>query len=156
MVGGIFKEQEKIMLAYLWPIGLVMLSSIVYQICAKEVPAKMNAFATLTICYGVATLATFICYFVFSGSGPGGLIGEYAKINWAVIMLGITAVGLEVGYVFSYKNGWEVSLAYIVQSSLMTVLLLFVGYFVFSEGITVNKLVGAAACLAGLIMINKK
>ena len=143
------------MFAYLWPICLVIISSIIYQISAKEVPNKMDAFASLTICYGIATVMTLICFLVTSGTGFSGLMAEYAKINWAVVVLGITAVGLEVGYVFAYKNGWEVSLVYVMQSSILAALLLIVGYFLYSEGITWNKVVGIAVCLVGLIMLNR-
>ncbi len=144
------------MFAYLWPIGLVIISSIIYQISAKEVPSKMDAFASLTVCYGLATIITLIFFFIFSGGGISGLMAEYAKINWAVIMLGVTAVGLEVGYVFAYKNGWEVSLVYVMQSSILAGLLLVVGYFLYSEGLTWNKIVGIGVCLAGLILLNRK
>ena len=82
------------MFAYLWPIALVIISSVIYQISAKEVPSAMDAFASLTICYGIATVMTLICFFVSSGTGFGGLMAEYSKINWAVIVLGLTAVGL--------------------------------------------------------------
>lgn len=144
------------MFAYLWPIGLVIIANIVYQISAKEVPSAMDAFASLTICYGIATAMTLICFFIFSGAGISGLMAEYAKINWAVIVLGITAVGLEVGYVFAYKNGWEVSLIYVMQSAIMAAMLLVVGYFLYKEGLTWNKLAGIAVCLFGLILINRK
>ena len=144
------------MFAYLWPIALVMIANIIYQVSAKEVPAAMDAFASLTICYGIATLMTLVFFFIFSGGGLSGLMAEYVKTNWAVIVLGITAVGLEVGYVFAYKNSWEVSLLYVIQSAIMAVMLLFVGYLLYSEGITWNKFAGRAVCLAGLVLINKK
>lgn len=151
-----FQKPEVKMFAYLWPVILVMIANIVYQVCAKEVPAAMNAFASITICYGIATVMTLVCFFVFSGGGISGLAAEYAKANWAAVVFGLTAVGLEVGYVFAYKNGWEVSLLYIMQSAIMAVMLLLVGYFLYSEEIPWNKLAGIAICLAGLVLINKK
>ena len=144
------------MFAYLWPIVLVMIANIIYQVSAKEVPKAMDAFASLTICYGIATLMTLVFFFIFSGGGLSGLMAEYAKTNWAVAVLGLTAVGLEVGYVFAYKNGWEVSLLYVIQSAIMAVMLLFVGYFLYHEGLSWNKLAGIVVCLAGLVLINKK
>lgn len=144
------------MLSYIWPIVLIMVVNIIYQVCAKEVPASMDAFATTTICYAVSTAAVLVCFFIFSGTGIDGLIAEYAKVNWAVIMMGVTAVGLELGFVFCYKNGWEVSMAYVVESALLSTMLLFVGYFVFSEGITWNKIGGVIICLAGLVLINRE
>lgn len=34
------------MFSYIWPLVLVVLSNTVYQVCAKEVPDKMNPFAS--------------------------------------------------------------------------------------------------------------
>ena len=99
------------MFAYLWPIIMIMIANVLYQITAKEVPASLDAFVTLVICYGGALVVAVIGFFVFTGAGIDGLISEYAKTNWAVIVLGVTAVGLEVGYIFCYKIGWEVSMA---------------------------------------------
>ena len=44
------------MFNYIWPIGLAVLSNVVYQICAKSVPSEMNPFASLTITYAVAAI----------------------------------------------------------------------------------------------------
>ena len=46
------------MFAYLWPIVLVIISNVMYQVCAKEVPSEMNAFASLTVTYVVAAIAS--------------------------------------------------------------------------------------------------
>ena len=149
-------NKEVAMFAYLWPIILVMAANVLYQIGAKEIPSEMDAFATLTITYAIATLTTLVMFLVSSGSGLSGLLVEYAKINWAVIMFGVSAVGLEVGFVFAYKNGWEVSLAYVVQSAVLSAMLLIVGYILYSEPITWNKVAGIAICVVGLVMLNRK
>ena len=133
-----------------------MIANILYQVCAKEIPTAMDAFAPLIICYAIATIVTLLCYFIYSGAGPGGLFDEYAKVNWAVIALGITAVGLEAGYVFCYKIGWEVSVAYVVQAAAMAAMLLLVGYIIYNEGISWNKIAGVGVCVAGLILINRE
>ena len=48
------------MLSYVWPIGLVVLSNVVYQICAKSIPSEINPFASLTITYVVAAIASAV------------------------------------------------------------------------------------------------
>jgi drug/metabolite transporter (DMT)-like permease len=145
------------MFSYLWPIGLVVLSNIMYQICAKEVPSGMNAFASLTVTYVVAAISSVIFFFLLGGSSEGaGLMGEYSKINWAPFVLGVAIVGLEVGWIFAYKAGWEVSTGFIVQSAVLAIFLLALGYFMYHEVLTWNKLVGVAVCLIGLVIINLK
>ena len=84
------------------------------------------------------------------------LIKEYDKLNWAPVALGIVIVGLEAGWIFAYKAGWQVSTAFIVPSCFLAVTLLFVGYTLYHESLTWNKLVGAFICLIGLVFINYK
>ncbi len=142
------------MFNYVWPIGLVVLSNVVYQICAKSVPNEMNPFASLTITYGVSAVFSAIMFFALNKGG--NLLHEYSKLNWSPFILGVVLVGLEVGFIYAYKVGWQVSTASIVQSSILAVALIFVGWLLYSEALTWNKLVGLAICLIGLVFINAK
>ena len=142
------------MFAYICPIALVVLSNVVYQICAKSVPEGINPFASLTVTYLVGAAASAILFFAL-GSG-GNLLKEYGKLNWAPVVLGIVIVGLEAGWIYAYKAGWQVSTGFIVQSSFLVAVLLLVGYFLYHEALTWNKLVGVAICLIGLVFINYK
>ena len=139
------------MFAFIWPIGLVVLSNVLYQICAKSVPSGMNPFASLTITYSVGAVVSMILYFTLGGRD---LIREYSRLNWSPIVLGIVIVGLEVGFIFAYKAGWLVSTASIVQSSFLAVALILVSWLLYREALSWNKLVGVAICLVGLVVIN--
>jgi drug/metabolite transporter (DMT)-like permease len=142
------------MFNYVWPIALVILSNVVYQICAKSVPKEINPFASLTVTYIVGALASAILYFVLGRNG--NLIKEYNKLNWAPFVLGIVIVGLETGWIYAYKAGWQVSTGFIVQSAVLAVMLLVVGFFLYHEAFTWNKVVGVIICLIGLVFINFK
>jgi len=45
-------------------------------------------------------------------------------------------------------------MAQIVSSAVLAVILIFVGYLLYHEAITWNKIVGIIVCLAGLVLIN--
>ena len=146
--------EDRVMFNYVWPIALVILSNVVYQICAKSVPKEMNPFASLTVTYVVAAAASVILYFVLGKNGNP--VKEYSKLNWAPFVLGIVIVGLETGWIYAYKAGWQVSTGFIVQSAVLAVMLLIVGYFLYHEAFTWNKVVGVIVCLIGLVFINYK
>ena len=141
------------MFSYIWPIALLVVSNVVYQICAKSVPLSMNPFASLTITYLVGALASGALYFILGGRN---LTEEVQKANWAPIMLGVVIIGLEAGWLYAYKAGWQVSTGFIVHSSFLAVALIFVGYLLFHEALTWNKLIGVGICLVGLFFINMK
>lgn len=132
--------------------ALLVVSNTVYQICAKSVPEGMNPFASLMVTYLVGAVASAVLYFALGHEN--GLAKEFSKLNWAPIVLGFVIVGLEAGWIFAYKAGWQVSVGFIVQSAFLAVTLLVVGFFLYHEALTWNKLLGVAVCLAGLFIIN--
>lgn len=142
------------MMSYIWPLALVVLSNTFYQICAKSVPDKMNPLASLTITYLVGAVVSFVMYCIVNKKV--NIIEEYKLVNWAPFVLGIVIVGLEVGYIYTYKAGWPVSTAQIVQAAILAVILIVVGYLLYKEAITWNKIAGILVCLLGLGLINWK
>ena len=142
------------MLSYVWPIALIVLSNTFYQVCAKSVPEGMNPFASLTVTYLVGAAASAVLYFTL-GSGQN-LLKEYSRLNWAPFVLGLVIVGLEPGYIYAFKAGWQVSTAQVVQAALLAAVLLLVGRLLYHEPLTWNKLVGVAICIVGLVFINLK
>lgn len=142
------------MFSYIWPLALVVLSNVLYQICAKSVPNGMHPLASLTVTYTVSAVVSLVLFFVLNRGG--NLFKEYAKLNWAPLVFGVVLVGLEVGFIYAYKAGWAVSTAQIVQSAVLAVALLFVGFFLYREPLRWNKIVGVLVCLVGLFFINMK
>jgi len=142
------------MFNYVWPLALVVLSNVIYMICAKEVPKEMSPLASLTITYVIGALLSLVLYYVLNKDA--NIIYEYSKVNWAPFVLGLVIVGLEVGYIYAYKVGWPVSTAQIVQAAVVAIILIFVGYVLYKEPLTWNKIVGIIVCLAGLGLINLK
>ena len=142
------------MFSYIWPIALVVLSNVAYHICAKSLPEGMNPFASLTVTYLIGAIASTALFYL---TNPGGrLFREIGKINWSPFVLGVVIVGLEAGFIYAYKAGWQVSTASIVQSSVLAVALIFVGFLLYHEALSWNKLIGVGICLIGLFIINLK
>ena len=142
------------MLSYVWPIALIVLSNTLYQICAKSVPEGMDPFASLTVTYLVGATVSGILYFLLGTNT--NLLKEYSKLNWAPVVLGVVIVGLEAGYIFAFKAGWQISTAQVVQAAILAGVLLFVGYLLYHEALTWNKILGIVICLVGLVFINLK
>ena len=142
------------MFSYIWPIALVVVSNVIYQICAKSVPEEMDPLASLTVTYLVSAAASGILFLLLHRGGS--LLREYSRLNWAPFVFGLVLVGLEVGFIYAYKAGWQVSTASIVQSAFLAVALLLIGTLVYREALTWNKLTGVALCLLGIVFLNLK
>lgn len=142
------------MISYIWPIALVIASNILYQICTKSVPKDLNPFASLIVTYLVGAVVSAIFYFI--NRSEESLVKEFGKLNWVSFVLGLVIIGLEAGWIYAYKAGWQVSTGFIVQSAFLSSMLLFVGYFLYHESLSWNKVLGVAICMIGLIFINYK
>lgn len=134
------------------PIVLIVLSNVFYHICSKETPASINPFASLTVTYAVGLLAS-LCLFFVTGKGTS-LLSEYKHVNWAVVVFGLSIVGLEAGYIAMYKAGWNISTGSLIASVLLAIALIAVGALLYKEAITLRKLAGILICLVGLYFIN--
>ena len=140
---------------YAWPIGLIVLSNVFYHVTTKTTPQNANAFLSLTVTYLVGGVVSFLAYFMTAGKGST-LKQELMNLNWSSFVLGIAIVGLEAGFIFAYRAGWKVNTAQLVASSILAIALIFVGFFLFKEGITLRHIIGILVCIAGLVIINLK
>ena len=114
----------------------------------------MDPLASLTVTYLVAAVASGVLYFVLK-RGDGDLVREYGELNWAPFVLGVIIVGLEVGFIYAYKAGWQISTAALAQNSVLAVLLLIIGALFYGEAISFTKIIGMIVCLAGLVIMNR-
>lgn len=142
------------MFSYIWPIALVVVSNTLYQVCAKSVPEGMNPLASLTVTYLIGAAVSCVMYYLLNRDA--NLFREIRLTNWAPVVLGLVIVGLEVGFIYAFRAGWQVSITQIVTSAMVAVILIFVGHLLYREAITWNKIVGIIICLAGLVLINYK
>ncbi len=141
------------MFAYIWPFLLIVLANVLYSICTKSLPSQANPLASLVVTYLTAAVVTTGLYFV--SSKGGNLIGEFKHLNWTAPALGAAIFLLEVGFIYAYRAGWQISTLFIIMSAFVAIVLLLIGYFMYHEALSLSKLLGIAVCLLGLYIINR-
>lgn len=141
------------MFMYVFSIVLIVVSNIMYNICQKSTPQKANPFSALLVTYLTAAVFTIIAMFIYKPES--GLIGTFKNLNWASFALGISIVGLELGYLMAYRAGWNISVGSLVANIILAVALIPVGVLIFKEGFEANKVWGAVLCIAGLVVMNR-
>jgi drug/metabolite transporter (DMT)-like permease len=111
----------------------------------------MNAYAGTTIIYSILAVFYFLIFVIFT---PDASISvEFSKVNWAVVTFALGSIGLESGYIFLYRAGWNISLGGMVCNILLAMCMLGVGLLLFNEKITLMQWCGVLFCLAGLIVV---
>lgn len=141
------------MFMYIFPIVLIVVSNVVYNICQKSTPQTANPFSALLVTYltaAVLTLIASLCY-----KTDRGFLHSFSELNWTSIALGVAIVGLEMGYLLAYRAGWNISVGSLVANICLAILLIPIGVLFYKEGFALAQIAGAAFCLVGLILINR-
>lgn len=142
------------MFVYVFSIVLIVSSNIFYHICQKATPQKANPFIGLLVTYLTAAILSIIAFQFYKTDK--GFFQSFKELNWTSIVLGITIVGLEFGYMMAYRAGWNISVGSLVANITLAVMLIPIGILFFKEGFELNKILGAAFCIIGLLLINKR
>ena len=78
------------------------------------------------------------------------------KLNWASVGLAVAIVGIEFGFLLTYRSGWNLGIAAVLVNVVASLILVPVAIFLFKDEISWIKILGILVCLAGLVMLNWK
>ena len=136
----------------LYPIVIIIGSNILYNVCTKSTPSEVNAFAALSVTYLIAAIVCFVT-FVITAKGRN-ILTEFGKTNWTTFVLGVVIVGLELGYILAYRNGWAMNTVSVTANIALAVALIIVAAVFYKETITLKQIAGIVLCGGGLVLIN--
>ena len=139
---------------YYLPLVCVVFANTLYHICAKHISPVAHPLAMLVVTYLVAAATAFLAFWITSQGNS--FVLQLKNITWAPIGIGLSVVGLDLGFILLYRAGWNISLASLVTSVVVAMILLFIGLSFYKEHIDIYKLIGIAFCVIGLIFINKQ
>ncbi len=151
MAGIMSPKEMQEMSTWLWPLLLVVVSNVLYNIASKSVPPQCSPYITLVATYSTATILSLICYFVFDWQK--NVLSSLHTLNWTAFALGISMVGLEAGYIFMYRLGAKISIASLLSNILLAVILFLVGWLFFKERLNAVQIAGIIICIVGSIML---
>jgi drug/metabolite transporter (DMT)-like permease len=132
-------------------IALVVVSTVIYQLGQRSIPSQANALVATFGAYviamvGAVALVPFLARDV-------SLASSWRTLNGGTILVGLGALGIEIGYLLAYRAGWVISSVSLTANSMVALALLLIGAVAFSEQITLPRAAGIVLCLAGLWLI---
>lgn len=142
------------MFMYVVSIIIIVVSNILYNLCSKSIPKGANPFSSLFITYLTGAIIAAIAFKFYKIDK--GFFQSFEDLNWTSIVLGFCIVGLEFGYIMAYRAGWNISVGSLVANIILALMLIPIGILFFKEQFGINKILGIAFCIVGLIFINKK
>ena len=140
------------MFLFYFSISLAIASSALYHFVAKSTPSSVNFTVSLLVTYAIAFVITLTGFFFFPVKN--GVLAEIRQLNWASIGLAVAVVGIEFGFLLSYRAGWNLGIAAVLVNVIASLILVPVAIVVFKDEITWVNVLGILVCLAGLVMLN--
>ena len=94
---------------FYFSITLAICSSALYHFVAKSTPSNVNFTVSLLVTYVIAFIVTLFTFFFFPAKN--GIAAELKQLNWASIGLAVAIVGIEFGFLLTYRAGWNLGIA---------------------------------------------
>jgi drug/metabolite transporter (DMT)-like permease len=132
-------------------IALVVVTNLVYHLAQKSIGRDVHPLVSVFASYAIA-LVTTLCLFPFFPVRPS-LGAAVRQLRWPTVAIGISIVGIEVGFLLAYRAGWRISLGSTATAAAVAVLLIPAGLLLFGERLSLANVAGIALCIAGLSLI---
>jgi len=138
---------------FFW-LSLAILCTVGYHLVLKVTPAGVNPLLSLMLTYALVTVVLGVILLLAPGAFDWRQ--ELRQLNWTALALAVVIVGLDLGFLYLYRGGFEVRLGALVTQSAAAMLLLIVGVAVFREKLSAANVAGLVLCLAGLWLVNRR
>lgn len=136
------------------PMLLTIGGSILYHIAQKSLPRTTNPLITMMLAYVVGILLFVVCMVFYQDQRS--FLYSVRESNWAVVVVGVGAASIEIGFLLAYRAGWNISIAPVTSSVVVALLLIPVGILGFKEHLSVGNVIGIVFCVVGLILVTNK
>ncbi|KKP36731.1 MAG: hypothetical protein UR28_C0039G0042 [Candidatus Peregrinibacteria bacterium GW2011_GWF2_33_10] len=135
-------------------VGLTVISNLLYHIFQKSISQTANPIISLIASYVTALIISLILLPFFPGKT--GIIEQFKELNWASYTLALGIIGVEIGYLLTYRAGGNLNLTAITITSLVTILLIPAGLLLFKENISALNIIGIVLCIGGIVLTQWK
>src|SRR5512145_318635 len=136
------------MFLFYFSITLAICSSALYHFVAKSTPSNVNFTVSLLVTYAVSFVVVLFTFIFFPMKN--GLAFELKQLNWASIGLAIAVVGIEFGFLLTYRSGWHLGIAAVLVNVIASLILVPVAIYIFKDKISPVNILGIFVCLVGL------
>lgn len=139
---------------YLLSMLLVIASSIFYHVFQHAIPKDLNPLLSMAVTYAVALVLTLSLLLVFPAE-KHGVWNQLTSIQWPTWLLGVSIVGLELGFLLAYRSGWNISVAALLATAAVTLILVPAGIYFYKDSFDIVKALGVALSMLGIFLINR-
>ena len=136
---------------YFLSAALATLATVGYHTLVKKIPATIDPL--------ISVLGIYL--FVLLLAGPAilfflpraDIIQNLKQIGWVQFGIAIVVMGMELGFLLMYRNGWDLSAGNVVTGVFINTILAFIGIAFLREQLNLTNILGVVLCIAGVAMV---
>ena len=132
---------------------LIIVSVLVYHLSQKSIPRDANPIIAIALAYLIA-IGAGIAVLMATGEIRKGSELFRAQSWIPIVLLGLSCIGIELGFLYAYRAGWKISTTGITTVPFVTVSLALIGVLWFKEELSTLNMIGIALCVIGVVCIN--
>lgn len=137
---------------YVLSIALVIAANVGYHLFQKTIRPDVIAPASLVATYVVALLGSLLLLWLWPATeGPVAAVRRAGPTSY---LLGLAVIGLEVGFLWAYRCGWDLSITAAYANVAVAVALVPIGVLVFSDRMDGRRIAGLLLAVAGLWLLS--
>jgi drug/metabolite transporter (DMT)-like permease len=136
------------------PLLLAVAGGVLYHIGQKAVPRQVHPFVAILLAYLGGIACCVVALVLAPPERPW--LESLRAANWAVWLLGLGAVIIEIGFLLAYRAGWQISVVSVVVNISVALVLLPIGLVFFRESLSWRMAAGVVCCLVGLYLLSQK
>jgi drug/metabolite transporter (DMT)-like permease len=133
---------------------LAALGNAIYHVCQKSLAPTANPMVLLMAGYAVAFLGAALAAPFFRGASSESWLAQVS--SWPVLMLGVSVLMIEIGFLLAYRTGGSVQWSGVAVSGSAAILLLPAALLVFREAFSPVRAMGMVLTLSGLVLMTRK
>jgi drug/metabolite transporter (DMT)-like permease len=134
------------------PIFFIVSSNTLYHIIQKNIPSSVHQVASIIATYFISLLGSIIIFFLYPFESSS-IKQSLLSIHWTSFVLGLTVIGVDVGYLLLYRTGSAISTTAVTNNIIVFILLLCIGITLLHEQISLIKGIGVLIGLCSIALL---
>lgn len=131
--------------------AIAVVGAVGYQYLVKRVPASLNPVVSVIGVYGSVLVLSAILLVAFPTQG--GLLRQFRQLSWIQLVIAVAVLMIEIGFLWMYRYGWELSTGNLVTGAVVNLTLVVVGLSVLGEKVNAANILGIAVTIIGVALI---
>ena len=123
-----------------------------YQYFVKQIPTSINPIVSVIGIY-IAVLAFSIVLLPFFLS-EGELMKEVKQLNWIQLAIAGSVFMMELGFLFMFRYGWNLSTGYLITGVIINIALLGISIMILGEKLNFINAIGVGISILGVALVS--